>query len=59
MINSDGQPETYYDTVDTPLDTVDTPSYRTRLINFVNIHLTEEGCRLVYRILSFLFENDV
>ena len=52
MINPNEQPETYY-------DTVDTPSYRTRLISFVNIHLSEEGCRLVYMILSFLFENDV
>ena len=58
MINSDepngpnGQQEVFY-------DTVDTPSYRTRLISFVNINLSEEGCRLVYRILSFLFENGV
>ena len=40
-------------------DVVDTSSYRTRLISFINIHLSEEGCRLVYNILSFLFENGV
>ena len=46
-----GQQETSY-------DVVDTPSYRTRLISFINIHLSEEGCRKVYKILSYLFENE-
>ena len=51
MINPNEQPETSY-------NVVDTPSYITRLISFVNIYLSEEGCRKVYRILSFLFENE-
>ena len=51
-MNPNEQQETSY-------DTVDTPSYKTRLISFINIHLSEEGCRLVYRILSYLFENGV
>ena len=44
---------------ETSYDVVDTPSYRTRLISFINIYLSEEGCWIVYRILSSLFENDV
>ena len=38
-----------YDTVDTRREQRlrATPSYRTRLISFVNIYLSEEGCRIV------------
>ena len=45
------QQETSYDVVDTPL-------YRTKLISFINIHLSEESCKTLYLMLSFLFEND-
>ena len=48
--------KTSYDTGDTSFNT---PSYKTRLLNFVNTHLSEEACETLYKILSHLFENNV
>ena len=38
-------------------DEVDTPSYRTRLKDFVDRYMSKEYCRIVYEILSDLYEN--
>ena len=40
-------------------DTVDTPSYKTRLLDFIRIYLSEEGCQAVYEVLSYLYEKFV
>ena len=40
-------------------DEVDTPSYRTRLKQFVDRYMTEHCCKIVYEVLSYLYENYV
>ena len=41
----------------TNYDTVDTPSYKTRLLDFIRIYMSEDGCKVVYEILSYLYEE--
>ena len=38
-------------------DEVDTPSYRTRLKDFIDRYMTEHCCKIVYEVLSYLYEN--
>ena len=40
-------------------DEVDTPLYRTRLKDFIDRHMTEQCCKVVYEILSYVYENYV
>ena len=38
-------------------DTVDTPSYKTRLLDFIRIYMSEDSCKVVYEILSYLYDE--
>ena len=38
-------------------DEVDTPSYRTRLKDFVDRYMSERYCQILYEVLSYLYEN--
>ena len=38
-------------------DVVEKPSYKTMLIDFVRLYMSEEGCKVVYEVLSYLYEK--
>ena len=37
-------------------DVVETPSYKMRLLDFIRLYMSEEGCKVVYEVLSYFYE---
>ena len=57
-VTKERQPENPHTSV-TVYNEVDTPSYRMRLMDFIRLFLSDKGCEIAYRILSYLYESGV